>query len=130
MVNAIHPVSCVALTRAMFEEIIQNPEENSYDVHLISPMGNIVMLGEIDKIEYSEEDGDIWEYTIFDASEVKRIITFTQGQSDYSVLIGPEGYLRSTTGLLPPEGEDKVHWQDWYMQELGMKPLADPNSTH
>lgn len=123
MKNPAHQVACAPLTKEMFDMIIADAELNSDDIHLISPLGNIVMLGDIDKIEYSEENG-VWEYTFLDAGETVRYITFIGGVSDYGVLMNSNGFLRTTTGMTPPENHEKTEWQDWYHQELGMKTAS------
>lgn len=134
MISNSHPISAVSLTLEMFNEILSDPELNSFDVQFLSPLGNLFVIGEIDDIEEivavekSEDNSlEIREFTIIDAGETRRIVRFYNGMSTYAVLVSSHGLLRSTTGIPAPENEDKAEWEAMYLKEIG-EDASEPSS--
>lgn len=115
----IHPISCVILTKPMLNEILSEPGY-SYNAVLVSPAGNIFILGDTEDYEIFEVTGDDnhEQYVIQDAGKTDRTIMFHGDDSDYGVLIGPNGVATSTTGISPAESDD-VEFKEFIKYETG-----------
>ena len=119
MFRSNHPIACLQLTKAIFDDIISE-HNNSNSTVLISPMGNAVILGDVDDVEIREIDDDTYDYTFKDAQGSVRTIHFSMENSNYGILFGEDGYLQSTTGVTPPLPSDSSATKDWYRVEIGL----------
>ena len=119
MFRSNHPIASLQLTKTIFDDIISE-HANSNSIVLISPMGNAVILGDVDDVEIREIDNDTYDYKFKDARGSVRTIHFYMENSDYGIIFGEDGYLRSTTGVTPPVHSDSSEAKDWYRVEIGM----------
>ena len=94
-----HNICSVSLTKNLFEELVLETDNADYNVHLISPLGNIFLIGDTDKIEEVEIDENHTEYVIVDAGDSVRKILFHGNMSNYGILINEEDTPRNTTGI-------------------------------
>lgn len=116
----IHPISCVNLTKPMLNEILSEPGY-SYNAVLVSPMGNVFILGDTEDYEIFEvavDTEDYEQYVIIDAGNASRTIMFHGDNSDYGVLIGPNGVATSTTGVSQAESDD-AEFKEFVKYETG-----------
>ena len=96
--RAAHPIACMTLTKDILDDILSS-EYNSMITVLVSSLGNLFTIGDTSDFEIVEFDEFNLQYIITDASGAKRYIMFTDGQSDYGIMYGPNGYAMETTGI-------------------------------
>jgi len=119
MFKVNHPISCIQLSKGIFDDAISD-HDNSNSLVLISPMGNAFVLGDVDDIEVFEVEEFTFEYKIKDAAGTVRVVRFIADNSDYGILLGQDGYLQSTTGAVAPATSDSSAVKDWYKVEVGL----------
>ena len=112
-----HNIVSVALSESLFEELVLT-SGNDHNVTLISPHGNLFLIGNIDLIEDIEISESIKEYIVTDAGETKRTIVFKDGESSYGILVNENGTPNSTTGI-SPDDDANDEWMRFYNEEIG-----------
>lgn len=118
MISTNQCISCVTLTKSLLNEILAE-EGLSHNAVLVSPIGNIFVIGDTNDYEVFEVDKDHEQYIISDAGDVKRTILFHEDWSDYGLLISNNGPAISTTGIsVGPEDEDK--FKEFVKYETGL----------
>lgn len=130
MRSSPHNICCVSLSHALFKELVLESKGVDFNVFLVSPLGNIFILGDIDQIEEIEIEIDEHhvEYTMIDAGDVQRRILFHDDWSDYSILINENGTPCSSTGMTA-EDDDDDEWKKTVKYETGQLG-QECTSTH
>lgn len=105
------------LTIDLFKKLIINANGVDHNAMLVSPLGNLFLIGESSDIEEFVIDDHNTEFTIIDAFDTKRKILFNHGRSDYGILIGENGTPSVTTGIGDVEGDDD--WAEFVSLEIG-----------
>lgn len=122
MLASNHNIICVQLTEHLFEDLVLNNDHASYNVHMVSPLGNIFLVGDVDDIAEIHIDEDHVEYLVNDAGDAERRILFTDGHSDYSILVNETGTPDHTTGISRTFGADEdLDFNEFVMWEVGNK---------
>lgn len=117
-----HNIVCVQLTEHLFEDLVLNNDNASYNVHLVSPLGNIFLVGNVEDIAEIHIDEDHVEYLVNDAGDAERRILFTDGRSDYSILVNETGTPAHTTGISRSFGANEdLDFNEFVMWEVGNK---------
>lgn len=98
MIHNIHPISCVTLTKTALTEILSK-DEYSYAAVLVSSLGNVFILGDVEDYEILEVDEFHEQYVITDAGGTQRTILFHEELSDYGMIISTGGVAISTSGI-------------------------------
>ena len=112
-------IVCMALTKSLFNKYILEEKMAAFNVHLVSPLGNIFLIGNPDDIEIIEIDEEYTEYILIDAGDSTRKILFKGEYSDYGILLGEAGTPNSTTGINYNDGDkDFAEFVDF---ETGVK---------
>jgi hypothetical protein len=93
--------------------------EASFNTILVSPLGNLFQIGDIDNIEEIEIDEHHTEYIVQDAGETQRKILFHDNDSNYSILINEEGTPNITTGVDVEYSKDE-DWIEFARNEVGL----------
>ncbi len=106
MIHNIHPISCISLSKTALSEILSK-DEYSYAAVLVSPLGNIFIVGDVEDYEILEVDEFHEQYVITDAGGTQRTILFHEELSDYGVLVSTGGVAISTNGITSSADENK-----------------------
>jgi len=117
-----HNICSVSLTKDLFDELVLEAESTDYNVHLISPLGNIFLIGDTDQIEEIEWDDTQSEYIIVDAGGTVRRIMFRGNMSNYGILINEHNTPGDTTGISAEDADkskDK-EFLEWFRAETGL----------
>lgn len=125
MISNSHPISCVTLTKSILNELLQTPG-NSYTACLVSSLGNIFVIGDVENFEIIVVDEHHEQYIIEDAGETSRTILFHGESSDHGVLVSSNGFATSSTGIVssPTDDEGFIEFVKHETGDLGQECLA------
>jgi hypothetical protein len=101
-----HNIICVSLTLDLFNKHIVEEKGSPFTTHLVSPAGNLFLIGDTDLIEEIEHDENHIEIELYDAGDTKRHIMFHHGESDYSILLNEFGTPSNSTGITPVDDDE------------------------
>lgn len=116
-------IGCAALTKTLFEELVLNADGVDHNLFLVSPMGNIFVIGDPDLFEEIDIDENHTEFIISDAGGTERKILFHGEYSNYGILVNEVGTPASSTGIIAVD-TDTDEWKDivkWDTGQLGQE---------
>lgn len=101
----------------MLQDVLAD-EANSNSAVLVSSLGHVFILGDVEDFEIIEVDDNHEQYVITDAGDTERTILFHGDASDYGILICQHGIAKSTTGIGYASDDDK-DYKEFVDMEVG-----------